>query len=479
MQSNEMNKDLSPLEAWALALGCIIGFGSFVMPGTTFLPSAGPAGTAIAIAVACAVMSIFAVCFHFMMNRMPVDGGPFSYAQRVFGRGHGFFCGWLLSLAYLALVPMNATALALAARNLMGNVLEVGFHYNLAGYETYLGEIVIIAIVLAVFAFIAIRRRTLLPKLQVVLVALLIIGVAVIFAACLVSPATSTTALQPAFSPEQPANIGVLVVLAASPWLFIGFDAVAQSTAEFSFSPRKAGFIMVSAIVVGGLIYIALNTVGASATPPGYSSWFEYVQDTPNLTGIESVPVYYAAQQTLGNAGIVALDLAIIGALLGGVVGFTLASSRLLYSMAKAQVLPRWFGELHPKYGTPRNAITFIFGISVVAALFGRTILNWLVDMSSIGAIAGFFYTCMATATLARREQRRGMIALGIVGALLSLGFAALLLIPIPGLNTHMSLESFVFLIAWITLGINFYTPAEAVWDEGEEAANARAVNPN
>lgn len=40
---------LSVLDVWAMAFGCMVGWGTFVMSGTTFLPVAGPAGTVIAI----------------------------------------------------------------------------------------------------------------------------------------------------------------------------------------------------------------------------------------------------------------------------------------------------------------------------------------------------------------------------------------------------------------------------------------------
>lgn len=50
MKTNETNggltRYLSPLEVWALSIGCAVGWGAFVMPGTTFLPLAGPVGTA-------------------------------------------------------------------------------------------------------------------------------------------------------------------------------------------------------------------------------------------------------------------------------------------------------------------------------------------------------------------------------------------------------------------------------------------------
>ena len=42
---------LSALGAWALAFGCAVGWGAFAMPGNTFLPLAGPGGTALAILI--------------------------------------------------------------------------------------------------------------------------------------------------------------------------------------------------------------------------------------------------------------------------------------------------------------------------------------------------------------------------------------------------------------------------------------------
>ena len=41
-QNVQLEKKLSPVNVWSLALGCIIGWGAFVMPGNTFLMNAGP-----------------------------------------------------------------------------------------------------------------------------------------------------------------------------------------------------------------------------------------------------------------------------------------------------------------------------------------------------------------------------------------------------------------------------------------------------
>ena len=48
---SRLNKYLSPINIWALSFGCAVGWGAFVMPGTTFLPMAGPLGTALGMTV--------------------------------------------------------------------------------------------------------------------------------------------------------------------------------------------------------------------------------------------------------------------------------------------------------------------------------------------------------------------------------------------------------------------------------------------
>lgn len=39
-----LDRYLAPLDVWGMAFGCMVGWGVFAMPGTTFLPIAGPAG---------------------------------------------------------------------------------------------------------------------------------------------------------------------------------------------------------------------------------------------------------------------------------------------------------------------------------------------------------------------------------------------------------------------------------------------------
>ena len=46
-----LQRQLKPMHVWAVAFGCIVGWGSFINPGKKFLPNSGVAGTAIAMAL--------------------------------------------------------------------------------------------------------------------------------------------------------------------------------------------------------------------------------------------------------------------------------------------------------------------------------------------------------------------------------------------------------------------------------------------
>ena len=132
---------LSATDVWALSLGCIIGWGAFVMPGTTFLPLAGPAGTVISMLLSTLAMLVIGLNYAYLMKRQPGIGGVYTYTKQAFGRDHAFLSSWFLCLSYLSLIPQNATALAVMGCALFGSALERGVHYQLAGYDIYLGEV--------------------------------------------------------------------------------------------------------------------------------------------------------------------------------------------------------------------------------------------------------------------------------------------------------------------------------------------------
>ncbi|WP_407401168.1 APC family permease [Sodaliphilus sp.] len=456
-KDQKLEKKLSPLNVWALAFGCIIGWGAFVMPGNTFLVKSGPLGTAIAMVVASLVMIIIAFNYSYMIKQYPIAGGEFTYAQKAFGQNHAFVCSWFLGLSYLAIVPLNATALALIGRNLMGSVFQFGFHYVVAGYDVYLGEICLALVALLFFAYLSIKGVKFAGVFQTMLACALIGGVALVVVAALVCPEAQWSNLAPAYHPGSSEISCIIAVVAVAPWAFVGFDTIPQAAEEFNFSPTKGKMIMVISILFGGLVYVLLNGVTAMVVPDGYANWLEYIDDLKNLDGLMSLPTFNAAHMMLGTWGLVFLGIAVLSACLSGIVGFYMATSRLLFSMSREGVLPKWFGELHPTHKTPMNAILFVMAIALVAPFFGRTALGWIVDMSSLGAAIGYGYTSAAALKYAIERKDAGIIFTGVIGIIMAAAFTVLLLVPIKMFNCSLGIESYICLGIWVILGFIFY----------------------
>ncbi len=455
----KLQKSLSPINVWALALGCIIGWGAFVMPGNTFLVKSGTIGTAIAMGIAVIIMTVIAVNYQFMIAKKPVAGGEFAYAEMAFGKTNGFVCAWFLALSYLAIIPLNATALALIGRNLMGKIFQFGFHYVVAGYDIYFGEILLAIAALVLFGVFSIKGVKSTGLFQNILTFSLVGGVLIITIAAILSPhATWENIRSISFSNSTGLSktAGVLAVVAVAPWAFVGFDTIPQAAEEFNFSHAKSKMIMVISIAFGGLIYVILNAVTASVLPEGYASYDAYLADLPNLTGLISLPTFYAAKTLLGTPGLVIIGIAVLGAVLSGINGFYMATSRLLYSLAKKNVIPASFGKLS-KNNTPGFAILFIMIISMIAPFFGRTALGWIVDMSSIGAAIGYGYTSASALKFAIKEKNKGVMASGLLGVIFAIVFCVLLLVPIKMFGCSLGKESYICLIIWTVLGAVFY----------------------
>ena len=66
MAKTGLQRQLNPIHVWALAFGCIIGWGSFINPGKKFLFNSGVAGTAIAMLIGAIIMIIIAFNYAYM-----------------------------------------------------------------------------------------------------------------------------------------------------------------------------------------------------------------------------------------------------------------------------------------------------------------------------------------------------------------------------------------------------------------------------
>ena len=448
-----LDRYLSRLDVWALAFGCMVGWGAFVMPGTTFLPAAGPAGTIIALTAGTLIMLVIGACFSFLMTRSPGTGGVYSYTKSAFGRDHAFLASWFLGLSYLTIVFLNATALFIVIRTLFGSSLQTGPHYIIAGNEIWLGEVALSVAALAVVGLGFLKGKALLQRIFTMLAVILMAGSLAITLLC-APRALSSGALGDFGFRFDGSGFAIFTIIILAPWAFVGFDLTAFDTAHFRFPMKHTKRVIALSILLAGFVYIAMSVVSVSALPEGFSSWQEYLAEVNRkpslLSGVDAVPTFLAARAAAGKAGVALLGVTALAAILTGIVGAYRATLRVLSTMAEDRILSEKFQET-------KHSILFIMVISIAVSFLGQNALNWFVELTSFGAVVGFGYTCAAAWKVAKAEKNRPITAAGCAGTVISVAFALVHLVPRLTAFEAMGGASFLLLSLWCLLGFVFY----------------------
>lgn len=432
-----MHPRLNRVDIVALVVGAIIGWGAFTLPGTRFLSTSGVLNTAIGFLIGGIAVVFIQQGYHVMMDEHSDEGGEFSYAYRHLGRGHGFVVGWSLFLAYTSLVGLNGTAFVLVIKRIAGDVVSFGYLYTVAGFPVYASDIAVASLIMIVFAWLNIRGLRGTARTQNVMVLALVANVVVIFAAMVVLG--DTNQFTASYVEGWRIDWGqVSSVVAIVPFLFVGFDVIPQVARDLNFPASRATALAVIGIVVGVLLYTLLVAITALAF-------------TPEQAAAQEWAVGAAVQDHLGPIGFALLVVALAGAVLGGINGFTLASSKLIASLARHRFLPAPLLRANDR-NVFDKAVLAVLGISLLAPWAGREVVNYIVGMSSLLAAVAYAYTCFISTRLAPTQIKRILSAIGV---LCSVGFVALLLWP--GSPGRLGGAALAFLLAWIGLGTVVY----------------------
>ena len=449
-----LEKTLKPHWIWAIALGSAIGWGAFVQP-INWMETAGPLGVIIGFTIGGLLMMLIAVSYGFLIKSFPVSGGEFAYAYISLGRTHAFISVWFLTLGYICIVALNASAFALMFKYVFPVVIEQIPLYTIAGWDVYGMEVIIASLALGIFGYLNIKGTGLTGQIQFVFAMLMVAGVIILTLLVGVQPGAGLSNVGPMFPTNTTAISAIIMIVAIAPWAFVGFDAVPQAAEEFDFPARKAFMLIILAILFAIGIYAFMILATSMASP------WEDVAAANHLWGTGVV-----IQEVLGTTGLVILVTALTMGIFTGLNGFVMAGSRLLFAMGRAQILPSVFEKVHPKHKTPYVAIIFTVAASALAPWFGRQALEWVVDMSSIGVSIAYFYTCYTAFSLFRWSKNKKfnkdihVIApfkkfISGVGVIASLIFIGLLLVP--GSPAFLGIESRIALMIWVGLGIIFF----------------------
>ena len=367
---------LSQSGAWALALGTSVGWGSMVITCNTYLAQAGIGGSIIGLLIGAVIMLVISRCYHYMMKCYPDAGGAYTYVKEVFSPDHGFVTAWFLLLAYLAVFWANATSLPLFAQYFIGDIFKFGVRYTVLGYEMYLGEALLSVCALLLFAYVCTLHKKIVSKVMIVLSATIMIGVTLGFSSGMLCYENDTFSFQPSFIPDGKAPwMQAIYIACISPWAFIGFENISHSTEEFTFPTTNSFRILALSVISAFLVYVFIILLSVTAYPPEYASWLEYIKDLGNLSGIKALPPFYAIRYYWGNVGLGILIGTLLSLVLTSLIANLIAVSRLIFALARDNVIPEQFAQLN-KNNVPARAIYLVAGVSVIVPFLGRTAIG-------------------------------------------------------------------------------------------------------
>jgi amino acid transporter len=256
---------------------------------------------------------------------------------------------------------------------------------------------------------------------------------------------------------------GMLAVLIMTPFMFVGFDVIPQAAEEIDLPYKQIGRILVISVLMAVVWYILIVLAVALALSAEESA-------------ASALPTADAMSAVFGGgwAGKL-LVLAGIGGIITSWNAFLVGGSRAVYAMAHAHMLPAFLGKMHPKYNTPVNAILMVGALSVIAPLFGRRTLVWLVDAGGLGIVIAYAMVAASFVVLRKREpemDRPFKVAngmwVGYAALILAVGIA---LLYMPGSPAAL-VWPYEWAIAggWALLGLGFYLWARTVHPGESEA---------
>lgn len=441
-QSASFLRVLGRKEVLALAFGAMIGW-SWVVLSATWISSAGTLGAILAFLIGGGAMLLIGLTYAELASALPFAGGEHVYSERALGAGASFICTWAIVLGYVSVVTFEAVALPTVLDSLVPGLNKV-FLWQIAGWDVYLSWVLTGVAGAVVMTWINIRGVRMASLVQtVVVLAMLLVGILFVSGAVV---SGSVSNLQPLW---RDGFSGMSLVLVMVPFMFVGFDTIPQAAEEIDLPYRDIGSVLMLSVMMA-IVWYGLIVLGVGL-----------MLGESELTNASLAPAE-ANARIYGEFG----RLALLGAGLAGIItswnAFIIGGSRAIYALARANLLPAFLGELHPRYHTPVNAILLIGLLSIIGPFFGRPALVWAVDAGGLGIVIAYSMVALSFLVLRRKEpnlERPYRVPYGnLVGWLALLLSFGLGLLYLPGSPSALVWpQEWAIVIAWTFLGWVLY----------------------
>ena len=325
-------------------VGIIFGAGIYALLGK----AAAYGGNALwlSFTIGAVLAAITGLSYAELSSIMPKAGAEYTYVNHAFGKRIAFLIGWMIIVSGI----------------LAGATVSLGF----AGYFSALFHTPIFLVaILLIIALGLINFYGIKLSADFAVAATIVESLGLIIVIAIGLPHASTANLL-----EMPRGIfGVFTAAALIFFAYIGFEDIVRLAEETKDAVRTIPLALLSAIAITTVIYILVAIAAVSVL-----GW-EALASSP-------APLAEVASKALGAKAFLALSVIALFATANTVLMFFVATSRIIYGMAKESALPKFFGWLHETRRTPYIAI---FILSLLAILFAS-----LGNMELVASITDF-----------------------------------------------------------------------------------------
>ena len=452
------NNYIGILGAFGLSIGTAIGWGSFVVTGTSFVSKAGPVGSIIGLIVGMLIMIVVAYNYHYMMNKYPdTNGGIYSFAKYTIGSDHAFLVSWFLIITYSAILWANVSSFSLFARYIFGSTFQFGFHYAIGGYDIWLGEILLSSFFLFLFAGICLLKKQITTNVQFGLASIFIAIIIAGFIVAMIMHQGGVDTYKPDFAPTgENEFVQIARAISMTPWAFMGFESISHSSKNFKFAHNKVFKIFIASILISTLLYILMCELCISTFPDQYANWTEYLSSSESLEGLDGIPAFYVIHRFIGVPGLVIFCIALFAIISTSLIGNIYGLSGLISTMARNKVLPNALAK-HDKNDNHVNAIICIVVITFIMLFFGRVLIGWAVDVNNICGTIVYTYIGAIALHQARRDHNKPAKITGLIGFIIGAIFAVSIIVSSITSVDWIETESIFIFFVWAVLGFGYY----------------------
>ncbi|MBX7231256.1 MAG: amino acid permease [Bdellovibrionales bacterium] len=374
-QSHELKRELGFWAASSIVIGCVIGSGVFVKPGK-ILTSIGGSNAALLAWLLGGIISIAGgLTIAEVAARIPKTGGVYTYIEEIYGKTFGFLCGWVQTVIYgPGLMAALSLYFGILAQPLLG--LEKNSQTPIA-----FGALFFLVLINCVGAKYAGRVQELTTVIKLIPI-------------FMISVFGLIWGTHPTFNEitgiAATGSLGGAVL--STLWAYDGWMQVTNMAGEMKNPSRDLPRAIIFGLAVVALAYLAVN-ISLLRT----LSTSEVAKLGEDAARMASVTLFGPWGGSLVSIGIV---ISIFGCLNGNI----LSNSRVPYAMALRKELPfsKWIGSVHPKLGTPNNAIILQTAIAVALMLWSE--IDLITDLA-IFSIYIFFTLAFIGLFILRKKR--------------------------------------------------------------------------